>query len=294
MQGEWTMKEIATVSRTKEIMEMFDLHTKKVYGQNFITEPGIVRKIAEACNLSENSCAIEIGPGIGALSEQLAMRGGKVVAYEIDERLKEVLPYSMAEYPNFEVRFQDFLSVDVKEVVKDIAKEYSDVIVAANLPYYITTPLLFKIFESEAPINRIVVMMQKEVADRFAASPNSKDYNALSIITQYLYEVKQVMKVPRSVFEPKPNVDSAVVEFKRRENVAVVSNRQAFFELVKACFDQRRKTMLNNYGKFLGNKEMASRQLEKASIETTRRAESLTLQDFLRLYEIYEEEMSCK
>lgn len=288
------MKEIATVSRTKEIMEMFDLHTKKVYGQNFITEPGIVRKIADACNLSENSCAIEIGPGIGALSEQLAMRGGKVVAYEIDERLKEVLPYSMAEYSNFEVRFQDFLSVDVKEVVEDIAKEYSDVIVAANLPYYITTPLLFKIFESEAPINRIVVMMQKEVADRFAASPNSKDYNALSIITQYLYEVKQVMKVPRSVFEPKPNVDSAVVEFRRRENVVAVSNRQAFFELVKACFDQRRKTMLNNYGKFLGNKEMASHQLEKANIETTRRAESLTLQDFLRLYEIYEEEKSCK
>lgn len=294
MQGEWTMKEIATVSRTKEIMEMFDLHTKKVFGQNFITEPGIVRKIAEACNLTENSVAIEIGPGIGALSEQLAMRGGKVVAYEIDERLKEVLPYSMGEYSNFEVRFQDFLSVDVKEVVDELSKEYSDVIVAANLPYYITTPLLFKIFESNAPINRIVVMMQKEVADRFAASPNSKDYNALSIITQYLYEVKQVMKVPRSVFEPKPNVDSAVVEFKRRESIVEVQNRQAFFDLVKGCFDQRRKTMLNNYGKFLGNKELASIQLEKAGIEATRRAESLSLENFLRLYEIYEENRLCK
>lgn len=283
------MKEIATVSRTKEIMEKFDLHTKKVFGQNFLTEPSIVRKIAEACNLGEQSVAIEIGPGIGALSEQLALRAGKVVAFEIDERLKEVLAYSMQEYTNFEVRFQDFLSINVKEVVDELHKEHQDVLVAANLPYYITTPLLFHIFESGAEINRIVVMMQKEVADRFSACPNSKDYNALSIITQYLYEVRQVMKVPRSVFEPKPNVDSAVVEFKKREQIAEVKNREAFFSVVKACFDQRRKTMLNNYGKFLGNKEEAARQLEKAGIETTRRAESLTLADFLRLYEIYEE-----
>lgn len=288
------MKEIATISRTKEIMEMFDLHTKKVYGQNFLTEPGVVRKIADACQLSDESVAIEIGPGIGALSEQLAMRSGKVVAYEIDERLKEVLAYSMEAYPNFEVRFQDFLTINVKELADELHKSYKDVMVAANLPYYITTPLLFHIFESGAEINRIVVMMQKEVADRFAASPGSKDYNALSIITQYLYEVKQVMKVPRSVFEPKPNVDSAVVEFKKRDTVIEVKSRERFFALIKACFDQRRKTMLNNYGKFLGSKEVATKQLERANIEVTRRAESLNLEDFLRLYEIYEEEYPCK
>ncbi|MCR0180588.1 hypothetical protein MKC93_21845 [[Clostridium] innocuum] len=123
------MKEIATISRTKEIMEMFDLHTKKVYGQNFLTEPGVVRKIADACQLSDESVAIEIGPGIGALSEQLAMRSGKVVAYEIDERLKEVLAYSMEAYPNFEVRFQDFLTINVKELADELHKSYKDVMV---------------------------------------------------------------------------------------------------------------------------------------------------------------------
>ena len=283
-------KEIATKSRTMEIMERFDLHTKKVFGQNFLTEPGIVRKIADECFLNENSCAIEIGPGIGALTEQLAKRAGKVMAFEIDERLKEVLPYSLVDYDNVEVRFEDFLNVDVKSVVDDIQKEYSDVMVAANLPYYITTPLLFKIFESEADINRIVVMMQKEVADRFAATPNSKDYNALSIITQYLYDVRIVLKVSRNVFEPKPNVDSSVVEFKKKKDIIPVDNQQAFFNLVKACFDQRRKTMLNNYGKYLNDKEKAKSQLAKAGIEESRRAESLTLQDFIKLYEVYANE----
>ena len=283
-------KEIATKSRTTEIMGRFDLHTKKVFGQNFLTEPGIVRKIADECVLSDDSCAIEIGPGIGALTEQLAKRAGKVMAFEIDERLKEVLPYSLADYGNVEVRFEDFLNVDVKSVVDEIQKEYSDVMVAANLPYYITTPLLFKIFESEANISRIVVMMQKEVADRFAATPNSKDYNALSIITQYLYDVRIVLKVSRNVFEPKPNVDSSVVEFKKKKDIIPVDNQQAFFNLVKACFDQRRKTMLNNYGKYLNDKEKAKAQLAKAGIEESRRAESLTLQDFIKLYEVYANE----
>lgn len=283
-------KEIATKSRTAEIMERFDLHTKKVFGQNFLTEPGIVRKIAEECSLTEISCAIEIGPGIGALTEQLARRAGKVIAFEIDERLKEVLPYSLADYNNVEVRFEDFLNVDIPNVVEEIKKEYSDVMVAANLPYYITTPLLFKIFESEADINRIVVMMQKEVADRFAATPNSKDYNALSIITQYLYDVRIVLKVSRNVFEPKPNVDSSVVEFKKKSDIIPVTNQKEFFNLVKGCFDQRRKTMLNNYGKYLNDKEKAKRQLLAAEIEESRRAESLTLKDFIRLYEVYVDE----
>lgn len=286
-------KDIATISRTKEIMERFDLHTKKGFGQNFITEPSVVRRIAAACELDENTCAIEIGPGIGALTEQLAKLAGKVVSFEIDERLKEVLPYSLAAYDNVEVRFQDFLSVDILSVVNELKENYSDIIVAANLPYYITTPLLFKIFESEADINRIVVMMQKEVADRFAAKPNSKDYNALSIVTQYLYDVEVVLKVSRNVFEPKPNVDSSVVQFRKKQIDKPVNNQQKFFELVKACFDQRRKTMLNNYSKYLGNKEKAKEQLLKANIEESRRAESLTLEDFIRLYEVYANETNC-
>ena len=279
-------KEIATKSRTYEIMDRFSLRTKKGFGQNFITEPSVVRNIADSCELTKNSCAIEIGPGIGALTEQLAMRSGHVVAFEIDERLKEVLPYSLQAYDNWEVRFKDFLEVNVKEVVDELNQTYSDILVAANLPYYITTPLLFKIFESEANINRIVVMMQKEVADRFAAKPGSKDYNALSVITQYLYDVKVVLKVSRNVFEPKPNVDSSVVRFKKKENIIPVANQQEFFNLVKACFDQRRKTLLNNYSKYVGSKEEASKQLALANIEESRRAETLTLEEFIRLYEV--------
>ncbi|MBR3693666.1 MAG: 16S rRNA (adenine(1518)-N(6)/adenine(1519)-N(6))-dimethyltransferase RsmA [Erysipelotrichales bacterium] len=282
------MKEIATVARTKEIMETFDLHTKKMFGQNFITEPGIVRKIAEASQVTKEDAVIEIGPGIGALTEQLAMRAGKVVAFEVDERLEEVLAYSLAQYDNKEVIFQDFLTVDVASIVGKLREQYRNVMLSANLPYYITTPILFHIFESNAKINRITVMMQKEVADRFAAKPSTKDYNALSVITQYLYEVSVVMKVPRTVFEPKPNVDSAVIQFVQREHIEEVASRERFFQVVKACFDQRRKTILNNYGKFLGNKEEASRQLQEAGIEPSRRAESMSLAEFLTLYRVYE------
>lgn len=282
------MKEIATVARTKEIMETFDLHTKKMFGQNFITEPGIVRKIAEVSQVTTDDAVIEIGPGIGALTEQLAMRAGKVVAFEVDERLEEVLAYSLEQYNNVEVIFQDFLTVDVASIVGKLREQYTNVMLSANLPYYITTPILFHIFESNAKIDRITVMMQKEVADRFAANPSTKDYNALSVITQYLYEVSVVMKVPRTIFEPKPNVDSAVIQFVQRDKIEEVASRERFFKVVKACFDQRRKTILNNYGKFLGNKEEASKQLQEAGIEPSRRAESMSLQEFLTLYHVYE------
>ena len=278
-------KAIATPSRTKEILETYDLFTKKNYGQNFLIEPGIVEKIARSAVISDHCVVIEIGPGIGALTQQLAYLAQKVIAFEIDERLPKILRETLAEFDNVEIVNQDFLKVDIAAYVKSYTEQGYDVVVAANLPYYITTPILFQLFEAQAPIASITVMMQKEVADRFSAKPNSKDYNALSIITQYRCEVKPLMKVPSSVFQPKPAVDSAVVQFflkKKQDQI----EEEPFFAMIKGCFKQRRKTMLNNFGAFLQDKEKAMQYLESAVIDAKCRAESLTLEQFIRLYEV--------
>lgn len=277
------MKPIATPSRTKEILETYDLRAKKNYGQNFLTEPGIVDKIARHAIVSNHTLAIEIGPGIGALTQYLCEYAKKVIAFEIDERLPEVLQDTLSEYSHVEIIQQDFLELDIKAFVDTYKQQGYDVVIAANLPYYITTPILFKLFESKADINNITVMMQKEVADRFSAEVNTKDYNALSVITQYLCDVKMVMKVPRNVFNPKPNVDSAVLQFHMKK-AAYVDDEQAFFRMVKACFKQRRKTILNNYGEYLQDKEKARMILENGNINVGLRAEAISLEQFLHLY----------
>ena len=283
------IKPIATPSRTKEILAKHDVFAKKNYGQNFLIEPSVVEKIARSA-IGEKKCvAFEIGPGIGALTQYLCEYAQKVVSFEIDERLPEVLKDTLQEYDNFEIVLQDFLTIDLNAWVEEYRQEGYEVVVAANLPYYITTPILFKIFEAEANISSITVMMQKEVADRFYAKVNTKDYNALSVITQYRCEVSPVMKVPKNVFMPKPNVDSAVLQFRfkqRNENI----EEEVFFEMVKACFKQRRKTMLNNFGEYLQDKAKAMALLEQANIDPKRRGESVSLAEFLVLYEVMRNE----
>lgn len=278
-------KPIATPSRTKEILSTYDLFAKKNYGQNFLVESSVVEKIARSAVVNDHCVAFEIGPGIGALTQYLCEYAQKVVSFEIDERLPEVLKDTLKEYDNFEIVLQDFLEIDLLDWVNRYKQEGYDVVVAANLPYYITTPILFKIFESNADIAAITVMMQKEVADRFHAQVNTKDYNALSVITQYRCDVKQVMKVPKNVFMPKPNVDSAVLQFQFRQQDRTL-DEQRFFEMVKACFKQRRKTILNNFGDYKADKTKARELLEKAGIDPTRRGESVSLDEFLHLYEV--------
>lgn len=282
---------IATPSKTKEILEKYDLYAKKNYGQNFLIESSIVDKIAKNA-VTEKPCTVfEIGPGIGALTQFLSNYAKNVVSFEIDDRLLPVLKDTLSECANVEIVHTDFLEVDLKKFVDKYKREDNDVVIAANLPYYITTPILFKIFESEADITQITVMMQKEVADRFSAVPNTKDYNALSVITQYRCDVKTIMKISKHVFNPKPNVDSAVVQFRFKEKKQL-DNESEFFELVKACFKQRRKTILNNYGDYCNNKELAKVNLEKANIEVSARAESLALDTFIRLFEVHYENRS--
>lgn len=283
--GDQYMKAIATPSRTKEILEKYDLYAKKNYGQNFLIEPGVVSKIAAASVYGDNCVIFEIGPGIGALTQMLSKVAKKVVAFEIDERLPVVLADTLSDCENVEVVLKDFLEIDLKAFTQSYIEEGYDVVVAANLPYYITTPILFKIFEAKADIKQITVMMQKEVADRFAAGPNTKDYNALSVITQYRCSVKQVMKVPKNVFNPKPNVDSAVLQFRFKECDETV-DEQFFFRLVKGCFKQRRKTILNNLKETIVDKEKAKEYLLAANIMEQRRAESCTMDEFIALYRV--------
>lgn len=277
---------IATIRRTKEIQEKYQVFTKKTYGQNFIIEPRVVEKIAAAAISDENQLCIEIGPGIGALTQMLCEKSKHVVAYEIDERMPEVLRNEIAS-DHLEIILQDFLTVDVEQAIAQFRQPGQGVVFASNLPYYITTPILFKLFEAKEPIDAITVMMQKEVGQRFLAQASAKEYNALSVIWQYKCDCKKVMDVSRHVFWPSPRVDSVVLQFTFHHKYHY-ANEAAFFWLVKSCFVQRRKTIYNNLQNALKDKELALQMLEKAGIAPSKRAQQCQLEDFMRLFEANE------
>lgn len=277
---------IATIRRTKEIQEKYQVFTKKTYGQNFIIEPRVVEKIAAAAISNENQLCIEIGPGIGALTQMLCEKSKHVVAYEIDERMPEVLRNEIAS-DHLEIILQDFLTVDVDQAIAQFRQPGQGVVFASNLPYYITTPILFKLFEAKEPIDAITVMMQKEVGQRFLAQASTKEYNALSVIWQYKCDCKKVMDVSRHVFWPSPRVDSVVLQFTFHHKYHY-ANEAAFFWLVKSCFVQRRKTIYNNLQNALKDKELALQMLEKAGIAPSKRAQQCQLEDFMRLFEANE------
>jgi len=240
-------KDIATPGRTKEILARYGFSFKKSLGQNFLIDTNILRKIVDAAGISGDTGAIEIGPGIGALTEQLARRAKKVVAFEIDSRLLPILADTLSAYDNVRIIHQDVLKADLHAVIAEEFAEVSDRMVVANLPYYVTTPIIMKLLTERLPIRGMVVMMQKEVADRLAAKPGTKDYGSLTIAVQYYTEAEVVMTVPRTVFMPQPNVDSAVIRLTKRSHPPVaVEDEEVFFQVVRASFAQRRKTLLNN------------------------------------------------
>lgn len=276
-------KHIASISRTREILKEFNLFAKKGFGQNFLTDASVVVRCAEMSHC-ENA-VIEIGPGIGSLTQQLALRSKHVYCFEVDPRLPEVLSETLQEYDNVEIVLQDILTADLEEVVKRLKAEYGEVVVCANLPYYITTPILFRLFECIPAIPYITVMVQKEVADRFAAGVNDKEYGALSVESQYLYDVKKLFQVSRNCFQPAPNVDSAIIQFKRKEIERPVDNQDDFFRLIKAAFQQRRKTLYNNLKEYLGDGERVLCLLEKTGIDPKCRAQELDVAAFQKLYE---------
>ncbi|MDF0479711.1 16S rRNA (adenine(1518)-N(6)/adenine(1519)-N(6))-dimethyltransferase RsmA [Vagococcus sp. PNs007] len=281
-------KEIATPSRTRDILKQYGFSFKKSLGQNFLTEPNILRNIVFAAGLDRQTNVIEVGPGIGALTEHLARYANQVLAFEIDGRLIEVLEDTMSPYPNVTVVNQDVLKADLETITDEVFDEKLPLKVVANLPYYITTPIMMHFLQSNLDVAEMVVMMQKEVADRITAEPSTKAYGSLSIAVQYYMEATVAFIVPKTAFVPQPNVDSAIIKLTRRDEPAVqVKDEKAFFKLTKASFQQRRKTLWNNlqatYGKEEETKAHLAKALEEAGIDPKRRGETLTLQEFANL-----------
>ncbi|MCM3786484.1 16S rRNA (adenine(1518)-N(6)/adenine(1519)-N(6))-dimethyltransferase RsmA [Neobacillus mesonae] len=284
------MDEIATPRRTKEIIAKHGFSFKKSLGQNFLIDQNILHKIVDAANLDKQKGALEIGPGIGALTEKLAQAAGKVTAVEIDQRLIPILKEVLEPYPNIYVHHGDVLKTDLPELFEKNFKDMDKVSVVANLPYYVTTPILMRLLEEKLPLDSIVVMIQKEVAERMAASPGTKDYGTLSIAVQYYSEPELVCIVPHTVFIPQPNVESAVIKLKVRETPPVtVKDEKFFFEVVHASFAQRRKTIANNLkSRFFTkeNRDQLEPLLETAGIEAARRGETLSIEEFARLSDV--------
>lgn len=278
-------KDIATPIRTKEILNKYGFSFKKSLGQNFLIDPNILRNIVSHANLTKDSGAIEIGPGIGALTEHLARAAKKVVSFEIDQRLLPVLEDTLSPYDNVKIVHSDILKADVAQVIEEEMAGIEDIMVVANLPYYVTTPILMKLLNDRLPIRGFVVMMQKEVADRITARPGTKEYGSLSIAIQYYCTAEVAMVVPKTVFMPQPNVDSAVIRLIRHDQPPVeVIDEDFLFEVTRASFAQRRKTILNNLQSGLTegkkNKDAILAALEKAGIEPSRRGETLTIEEF--------------
>ncbi|MBM6615415.1 16S rRNA (adenine(1518)-N(6)/adenine(1519)-N(6))-dimethyltransferase RsmA [Desemzia sp. RIT804] len=290
------LKDIATPSRTKEILQKHGFSLKKSLGQNFIVEPNILANIVKAAGLDENTNVIEVGPGIGALTEYVARSSKQVVAFEIDDRLIPVLEDTLSPYDNIRIVHQDVLKAHLKEVLAETIDLDERLMVVANLPYYITTPIIMHFLESQLRIDGLIIMMQKEVADRITAAPGSKAYGSLSIAIQYYMEAEIAFIVPKTVFVPQPNVDSAILKLTRRDTpLAEVKNEELFFKLVRAAFVQRRKTIWNNllirYGKTDEVKAELTKGLDAAGIDPKRRGETISIAEFGKLADALDEKM---
>lgn len=286
---------IADYSVTRAVLERHGFTFKKSFGQNFLTDTNILQKIVDTAEIDENVNVIEIGPGIGALTEFLAENAAEVMAFEIDERLVPILADTLRDFDNVRVVNEDILKSDLQARIKEFANPNLPIKVVANLPYYITTPILMHLIESGIPFSEFVVMMQREVADRISAQPNSKSYGSLSIAVQYYMTAKVAFIVPRTVFVPAPNVDSAILKMVRRDQPAVEVNDEAFFfKVSKASFTHRRKTLWNNLTSYFGKSNEVKTKLESAldnaELSQSVRGEALDLQEFARLADsLYDE-----
>lgn len=281
-------KDIATPLRTKEILEKYGLSAKKSLGQNFIVDTNILSKIVNAGEINKNTTVIEVGPGIGALTEQLAKKAGNVIAFEIDDRLLPVLEDTLSPYDNIEIIHSDILKVDMKAFEKSYLADSKEVVLVANLPYYITTPIIMGFLESGLVLDHMVMMMQKEVASRISASPSTKAYGSLSVAVQYYMDAEVVFTVPKTVFVPQPNVESAIIKLsEKKEKNVQVNDEPLFFRLVRSSFVQRRKTLWNNllvaFGKEENTKAKLEKGLELADVDPKRRGETLTIEEFASL-----------
>lgn len=278
--------DLGNPKNTIEIIQKYGFAFQKKFGQNFLIDTHVLDKIVTAAGVTKDDCVLEIGPGIGTMTQYLADSARRVVAVEIDQHLIPILEETLKEYDNITVLNADILKVDIKQLVD----EYNDgrpVKVVANLPYYITTPIIMGLFESGVPIDNITVMVQKEVADRMQVGPGSKDYGALSLAVQFYAEPYIVANVPPNCFIPRPNVGSAVIRLTRhREPPVKVKDQALMFKLIRASFNQRRKTLLNglnNSPEIAAPKEQIAQAIETLQVSPSIRGEALTLEQFAAL-----------
>ena len=261
----------------KKLMEDNNFNFKKKFGQNFIIDENIINSIVTKSEIDKETLVIEIGVGAGALTTKLSSKAKNVLCYEIDESLKSILDVTLEGLSNVEIIYEDFLRAKVNNDLKKY--KYEKLYVVANLPYYITTPIIMKIIEDNLNVDKIVVMVQKEVGDRFKAKPNSKDYNSLSIFLNYHFNIKKLIDVSRNVFLPKPNVDSIVIEFSKKEKKINALNDEKFYKLIKDSFVQKRKTLRNNLKTY--DLEKVLKVLEKYNFDLSVRAEQLPIEVFI-------------
>ncbi|WP_409228674.1 16S rRNA (adenine(1518)-N(6)/adenine(1519)-N(6))-dimethyltransferase RsmA [Gudongella sp. SC589] len=276
-------KRLYSPSQVREVLDRHGFTFSKGLGQNFLIDGNIVRKIVKSADITKDDYVIEIGPGMGTLTEELALNAKKVIAIEIDERLRPVLAETLEPYDNVDVVYGDVLKLPLKEIIEDKCEGQS-VKVVANLPYYVTTPIIGRLIEEDLPLQSISVMVQKEVADRMVAKPHTKDYGSLTLFVGFYTEPQIMMKVPKTVFMPQPKIDSSVIKLNVRKELPD-TNRDSYFKLVRAAFSKRRKTLINalsTYG-LLADKEAIREALKRAGIEESVRGEDLEMDDYVRL-----------
>ncbi len=279
------MERIASPKRTKEIVAKHGFYFSKGLGQNFLIDYNIIEKIVGGAGITSEDTVIEVGPGIGSLTQGLAEAASKVVAVEVDQKLIPILEENLREYSNVKVIHEDILKVDINNLLKQHASG-KKVKVVGNLPYYITTPIIMRFLEEKIPVDSITIMIQKEVAERMAAKPSTKEYGTLSIAVQYYCDTERVAVVPPSVFIPQPSVDSSVIKLTLLERPRVeVQDEGLYFALVKDAFGKRRKTLLNalSTGHLNLNKELVRQVLAATGIDEKRRGETLSLEEFAAL-----------
>ena len=276
-------KRLYSPSRLKEVLERHGFKFSKALGQNFLIDGNIVRKIVSESNITKDDYVLEIGPGMGTLTEELALRAKKVIAVELDKNLLPILDETLANYDNIEIIHGDILDIDIEKLIEEKC-EGRPIKVVANLPYYVTTPIIGKLIESDLKLESITVMVQKEVADRMASGPGSKVYGSLSVFVNFYTNPEIVVKVPKTVFIPQPKIDSSVIKLNLKKDLPDI-DRDKLFKVVKAGFSKRRKTILNalsSYG-FDIEKDDIRQVLESLDISPSERAENLSPEEFIKI-----------
>ena len=283
------MATLGIPQNTIAVLQKYNFNFQKKYGQNFLIDTHVLEKIMDAAEITKEDCVVEIGPGIGTMTQYLAERAKEVVAVEIDKNLIPILEETLSEYDNVTIINEDILKVDLNRIVEE-KNQGKPVKVVANLPYYITTPIIMGLFENQVPLKSITIMVQKEVADRMQVGPGTKDYGALSLAVQYYAKPEIVAIVPPNCFIPRPTVGSAVIRLTRYEEAPVkVKNEKFMFSLIRASFNQRRKTLANGLANAQNlplSREKVTEVLEQMGLSPTIRGEALTLEQFAKLSDL--------